>query len=1063
MIERAARCLETGGQATFRGIKKQFRSRRHLHSAFWSHGAGDIDLPAWWIFLLRTPTYNEEACRSRSRGEFRAAVSQSLEDIFLGFLYPVRTLVLIQKIKRSTTAYQLAAQSAKQYKRSYTSIAEKFIARAQAAVGEGNSFSTSDAPVSRTTGDALRNGIIEILDSVDHDGLHDELWKHYQDFLETSQELLPQELLKMLRSLMLSPRSVDNERALALFESIPLRNRRAIHYSYAVSAALALKDIDTALAIHREAISRINGSVGTAAIMGFTIQQELWAVAVETWHPLWEHKLSYYTRPDIWAAIDALPIDTLIGKARSAAEFAIKTSECVEGQGAVAAREFALELARRAFSVRGTAYNIDSHWDLVEKVSMLDDAGTLVRTLALDQLLSVDNSDSKRQALRLYHVLRMDSSFSPDRNILEGIIKHLFSTKSIRGLSMIINDWRGHLTRFPAGYALTAAKIFARGGEVDSVQKILDDFLSEHGKPKHNTLYHCMLLAHSRRADTTGVSNCLKYLQETFGFKPDTKGWNSMIATYARVGDVDGALNFLRDMTDSGQRPDSTTYFLLMSMFGKRGDRDAVEHLYEQSKVDGVPTTTQMIDAIVLANVNDGNLREAERIAEQALHMESSGSRTFMWNTIINAYAIRNEVVKVSEVHRRMHEAGVPYNNMTYAALMTSLTIARLPNGARKIMNTIMPQNNVKRTALHYAIVMGGYLMTREYNKIFQLYKKMLRSNLTPNMSTQNVLLRAAASVDRATEPASESQSENTEFRRARQTFEQTLDNLNPTELATSEPRLFVGPHPLDEAFSSTYFDYLIFLYGKASAFQKVSELYDRYVATRQELGSKDEDIETLPPVRLLSALMVAHLQTDNFSDIDQCWELALEKSRHLVCKQNADISQGNWVLRSRRFVINLPLHQYILSLTKQARTEDIIRTVDSLQYSGYALNSSNWNKYIQALVRSPLTDHRVLAFRLCEHELIPNWSGWASLGSPQYMKEKMYKMHRFMLLRQDQRMPSYLTLVWLARAYLEARSEGKGGTMRALERNGPKTIDAITNMPHLNDREQSEILRQEV
>lgn len=1062
MVERVLRCLELGGHTALRGSKKEFPSRRHLHSAFWSHGAANIDLPAWWIFLLQTPESAHEPSSNKRGVHLRETVSSGLQNIFLDFLYPVQTLALIRRLKRSSNAHQHAARNAKRYSRSYASIAKDFISGAKAARVEGTPAATGSD--TRQAGDLLKKGTEELLDSKDHTGLHDELWQNYQDLLELPQSLSPQSLVKMLRCLVLSGRTIDVERAVALFEGIPVQQRRAIHYSYAVSAALTLKDLNTAITIHQEASSRINGSIGTAAILRYAIQEESWTEAIDTWHRFWEDKLSYYTRPEIWAAVDAFPLVDLISKASSASDFAISISEST-GQiaAATAAREFALELIGRAFSTVGITFNVNEHWKLVVKAKALDQTNDSIQKMALSQLISVDTQEHGHRALHLYRILRRSSSFSPTREILDAVTLKLLAQRSSSGMLMIIDDWRTYFAALPVRFIIRIARVLAQNGQLEAIQKLFDDYVSEYGKPIKNALYHSLLFVYSRRADTEGIIRCFNDLRENYGFEPGVKAWNSVISTFARVGDIDGALNYFQQLRVVGVRPDSATYSLLMSMYGKRGDRDAVDDLYAQTKAEGIPTTIKMIDTIVLANVNDGALEEAERLVEQALQMELDGARTFMWTVLLNAYALRKDVEKVSHLHKRMQEAGVPSDEMTYAALMTSLTIAKIPNAARKIMDTVMPRAKVKRTALHYAIVMGGYLAINQYGKVFQLYKNMLRDNLSPNMSTQNVLLRAAASVDKATSPADEGSERHSELFRAEQTFEQTIANLNPMELAASGPRLYAGPNPLNEAFTSTYFEYLIFLYGTEGAFTKATELYERYISTSLPLQGSDHGIETSPPTRLLSALMVTHIRTGNHSEVDRCWSLALEKAEQLACKSKADTFRPGWVLHSRRFIINLPLHQYITSLTNQNRTEDLIDTIDGLHSAGYALNSANWNTYIQALARSNRMVHRILAFESCELYLISNWPGWAALGDPKYMKPKLRAAQQDMLLKQDQRAPNYLTLVYLARAYLECRSQGKSGLTRTMERSGPRTVDAITNMPRLNDRPQSEILRQEM
>lgn len=1060
MIERVTRCLESGGWTALSRSKKEIRSRRHLHSTFWSHGAGNIHLPAWWIFLLQTPVSREEAQPGQRIGQVGNAVSTGLQDIFLDFLYPVQTLALIRRLRRSTYEHHHATKNVKGYARSYTSIATDFITCRN--LDEIKESATEASSIETNPEIPLRKSIAKILGASDHTGFHEELWQSYQDLLQMSESLSAQELTRMLRCLVLSQRSIDVKRAVALFESIPVPQRRAIHYSHAVSAALILQDLDTAVAMHQEATSRINASVGTAAILRYAVQRELWSEAIKTWHTLWVHKLAYYATPDIWTAVDELPLDELITKAGSAADFARSIPESPGEKDAASARDFALELIRHTFSIHGKSFNVSRHGHLMQKAEKLSTSSANLTTLAMEQLLSTGSQEHGHRALMFYRRLRKTPEFKPTNELLTAVSKRVFAISSVSGTLMILEDWRAISGAVGLYIVRLAASVLARNGQLEALQNLFRSFVSEHGRPRSQFLYHRLLHVYNRRADTRGILQCLDDLRQNYDYEPDIKAWNYVIGTFARVGDVNVALSHYNHLRDLGIQADSTTYFHLMSMYSKRGDREAVLSLYEQCQVDGMPATVEMMDTLVLANINDERLEEAETLIDQALQMNFQTPLTYMWNVLINAYALRKEVEKVSQLHRRMQKAGIPLNGMTYAALMTSLSVAKYPDQANKILSVVMPRNRIKRTALHYAIVMGGYLPTGEYGKVFSLYKAMLESGVSPNMSTQNVLLRAAASVDKST-PAAEDGSPNPEqFLRAQQTFEQTLANLDPSELATSEPRKFVGANPLDEAFSATYFEYLIFLYGKEAAFTKASELYERYIKMYLPLRDGNQDIEASPPMRLLSALMAKHVRARDYNETDRCWKLAMDKSEQLARNSKASTSRQGWVLRSRRFIINLPLHQYIASLDTQGRTAELTETIDDLCNAGYALNSANWNSYIQAMVRSSQPSDRRLAFVLCERHLIPNWPGWSALGNKEFFKPKLRASQRDMLLMQDRKAPTYLTLVWLARAYLEAKSRGMSSIMRSLEKAGPKTMDAITNMPRLNDRPQTEILRQE-
>ena len=1071
MIERVVEWFHTGGRVVVPSSKNHLRSRRDLHSAFWSHGAGNIDLPPWWVLFLQNRDFSQARCSSRRHRTPKAALSSGLREIFLDFLYPVQTLALIERLNRSTNAHIHAAQNVKQRSRSYTSIAASFLKGAKAfGTASGASdrkSSTSSSSQTPQVSDPVRRRINEILDLEDPTSTYDELWQSYQALLQMSRSLSPEELIKMLQRLGTSIRTIDNERAVALFDSIPVQERRAVHYSYPVRAALSLKDLDTAIDIHRgglrEGFGRVGGSIGTAELLRYTVEHQRWELAIDAWYPFWVDRLPYYTRPDIWTGVNSLSLPDLIEKAISAADFAISITESSQLENAVAARDFAVELIRQTFGIKNTNFDIQQHWRLLQKARVLDAFDMKIQNMALQQLMSVDTREHGHRALFLYRSLRKEPTFLPSRVLLDSVKNKMLEIRSSPGMVMVIEDYRTYLQELPARTALELAKGFADLGQLESVQKLFHDVCSTYGKPQ-NAWFQVLLFVHNRRADLKGVVDAFHDLQKDFQFEPTVKAYNYVIGAFSRIGDVDGALTWFNKLLESERRPDSQTYCLLMLMYAKRGDWEAVHDFYQQAKIEGIKTSVRMFDALVLANINGERLHEAEQFVKEASLVDLEGSRTFMWTILLNAYALRKEIEKVSALHKQMRDSGVASDGMTYAALMTSLAIAKFPEAAKQIMDIVMPRANIRSTSLHYAIVMGAYLATNRFPEVFNLYKRMLSRNLKPTMSTQNIVLRAAASVDKlqhlkVNQDLDQDGQNQPELVRAQQVFEQTLSGLDPMELAPSEPRKFVGPNPLNEAFYSTYFEYLIFLYGKDAAYTKVTELYESYISTSSRFT--DRDVEASPPIRLLSSLMVAHLRAGNHEEVERCWYLALEKSKQLACRAKAVTTEPGWVLPSRRLIMNLPLRSYIFSLSQQGRNDDLISTIRSLDSSGFTLNNPNWNHYIQHLAQSPEPQHQLLAFQLCERELISNWPGWDVFGNPQYIKHKIRRMTDSALrLPGRQASPAYLTLVHLAAVYLQAKQGTRLIKLQRLADEAPKTVDAIINMPSMADKHQITLLR---
>ncbi len=1047
MIERAAGCLETGGRCLLRVPRKPFRSRRSLHSTFWSHGAGDIDLPSWWIALLQIPQAGSHVASPKD-------VTDRLQERgFMDFLYPAQTVAYIQRlVSRDVTSLlgHRRQRNGHLCSRAYTSSASDSGSLSGSKLSKGE---VEPVVATVATVNEVQEQFKGLLEDDTSTGNREKLWQAYQSLQDLSMSLSPAELINFFRCLSTSKHKTDIERSLLLFTRIPITQRRAIHYSHAVTAALSQDDLETALGLHREALSRIQGSVGTSAILRYTVQRAQWQPAIETWHGYWLHKQMYFERPDIWTGVDTIPLHELIDKASSAADFGINAAESTGPDAAAASRDFALQLILRSFLICGVKFDPKKNIELFEKAKALKEPGLEIYQAAIFQLLSIDSHDHGRAAISRYREMRTTLAVVPDLKLMGAVLTRLYAIRSPMGMFMMLEDYR----RYHGGPTAWALKLIIHGsaqqGNSEAVVSLFEEFRSRFGIPRSPKLLNSLLYVYFRRGQVDKAVQVFQSLQEDYDFTPDLESWNLVISTFSRVGDYDGALAWFNKLAKNKLNPNSQTYVTMMAMYAKRGDLEAVAGLFQQSRSDKVETTVAMMDNLVLAQINNDQLAEAQRTVEEALQMNLAGSRTRMWNLLINAYAMHRDLEKVSEVHRRMQEADVPFDSLTYAALMQSLVVVKQPNAARKILQVVMPRSKIRASPLHYAIVMGGYLAVQDYFGVFALYNRMLKHNIKPVPSTQNAILRAAAGVDiqKASEEGTEG--EQIDLNRAQELLEQTLADMDPMELAGNEPVKFFGVSRLDEAFSSSYFSYLVFLYGRRNAFGKVSELYDRYTATARKF---QQDLALSPPIQMLSALMVAHFNANEHEEVERCWYLALDKAEKLARRSTAsDLSEPDWVLPSRRFIMNTPLLHYIKSLEAQHRIEDITTTIDDLHTSGYALTSNAWNAYIQALARN---GQELLAYELCEKQLIDGWPGWEAMGGTWSMKNRFRAM-KPSRLQPNRRMPNYPTLVYLAGAYMDAQS-GTSRMLKELREVAPRTVDVIRNMPKVDDDLQANVLR---
>lgn len=1072
MLERAVGCLESGGRLIVRTSTKTTRSRRSLHSAFWTHGAGEIDLPSWWISFVQLPSC-AESTRSEHvrRGPSKDQPTGLLERGVLDFLYPVQTLALIRRFSGivgniSKARHQKQARLPRS--RAFTSDATLLVAeipddlKKTLAPDQTQEIQSETIAEDAHVAELAAQGpgkIDKELALLERQG-YDEAWRLYKNMQRSDAVVPSRELIKLLDLLATSSRKVDAERSIVLIDQIPLEDRRAINYHHAIIAAIRLYKLEKASSLHREASLRIQGSYGTAALLLYTVVNESWQAAVKAWDEYWQHKELYFERPDLWTAVDAIPLPQLIGKAISAGKFALGQLEGSNLDGLPSGfkmRDFAIQLIIRTFHSKGSDFDAEQHRQLFRTLKALKDLDVEDYKLAIYQQLSVNDRAHGRAAISYYRDLRVNPELVPGHNILKAILQQYRQVHSIDGMRLVLSDYRKYHGGPTASVYRDIIYEEAYQGDADAVHELFNERCNRLGIPTIVRDFRPLLMVHSTRAETHEVCKQFHRLSQEFGIEPDVHCWNMVIAAHARAGDVGGALDWFTKLLDSKVQPDSYSFGSMMNMYANRGDLEAVEELLQQSKTVVDKMSTAMVDSLVLAHIRNDGLEEAEKMVESAVNVDLQGSKTHMWNFLLNAYAFRGDIENLARVQKRMREVAIPQDSMTYVAMMQGLVIRRRPHDAKKILTEIMPKKGIRATAAHYAVIMGGYFAIKNYPMIFSLYRRMIERQIRPQLSNQSMMIKAAAEADRYEHQEQGIPEEGFNLSQAEAMLEQTLSSMDATDISAREPKKGVGVQRLDEAFVSTHFDYLIFVYGRQKAFDKVTALFDKYIETAKRFQPENDLSPVSPPTDMLRALMVAHLHQNDHESVQRCWDLALEKGAELARPASAsDLSQPGWVLPSRRFILNLPFLEYMKSLDAQSRVDDLSSAVDALHAAGYALDNNAWNLYIEILARAKLIGR---AFALCEAQLMPGWLGW--LGP--FKWKRTFKQRSVRVFHLAQLSPHYRTMVHLAAAFVDLRIRNahlvRDREMEELESAAPRTVAAVTSMPRRDDELQTTVL----
>ena len=1019
----------------------------------------------------------DKATRSQSIADTaKKCLSAGLLDGgFLDFLYPAKTLSLIHKLairdvkQMSHRAYRSASQAAI---RSFTSEAVEDRVAIDSDMDHAMSLlstiqehrlphTTQEPIIPQEDHTAIENEINSGRGSAGREtdcnlliAEYDQAWQKYHK-VETSGDMSEETLiavLKHIEKLTFNVRAHTSRQILDAFAKVPVEVRSADYYEWALRASLILRDIDTAMQIQFEAQERGLESVRyTKRLMRFIVRHE----NIEAGAKLlasWE-KQHFRADFNIFEDLNSIDPKILMNKAIRIGKEALSGIPLKGSDFDYSARNFAIKLILRSLDMSGPIERIKRYAATFEVLLPLIRLLPELSTLAIDRLLSSKAHVYDFQAVMIYEDVRGRTDVVQPKMLMQRLISHLSSVHDDRHLRIVFEDYRKHYgLPTPELFALTIRQM-SRQGDATAFHSLLQEYRDNFGNPTDPSMYQQLLHVHSRRLEVKEVIRNFESLQEVFDFVPNVDCWNTVIAAHARISDIDGALKWYNKLLESEVKPDANTISTLISMHASGGDVDAVEILIQDCEQRGLQLSTSMIDGLVLANIRNGDLEEAEKIVGDALNMDLTGSRTHMWNYILNSAALQRDLSKLNYLHQCMEEADIPSDAITYGSLMQGLCVQGLPQSAERILYRVMPQNGIRPTAFHYAVVMGGLLNVGRHQKIFQTYQKMLRNKVKPNFSAQNLLLKAATHLDIEDHNAQGlGNAESTHYRRAEELLAQAIESVDTSDVALPEPIKGIGFQRLDQALTSSLFEYLIYLSAQSGAVDKIPALYAQYLETSKRLRP-DAPVDL--PIKMLTALMVSHRKLNQHDEVEKCWYLALQSAEPLARRAGASLADPGWVLPARRLLLNLPLMHYMKSLMYQDRTEDIPDVVAELQSAGYALTNKAWNLYVQALA---MGGHARLAFQAAEKELMGNWEGWLSSRDTRKSSTRDRVPARLRNhLKPTHEYPNYRTLTQLTKAYMDMRNKyafaGQKSPLQKLHAEAPKAVKAVVDMPRSRQR----------
>ncbi|GLI77469.1 hypothetical protein PoHVEF18_005759 [Penicillium ochrochloron] len=1017
MLERAAGCLESAGRRFLRDPNSTIRSRRSLSRHFWKHNAAGGDIASCFVALVLPPGQQSSTSAFLSPAESKAVKDGGSP--FLDFLYPQRT----QEFAASRLSRQSKRLALRRRKRTVVGFSRPYTSNAssptkQILVEDAHANEPSQQTVGMEANRSSKGYLINLLEKQQAE--FDRAWVLY---IAAGR---PSDCRSALCAyLSRSKDPLDRDRTWEAFQGIPEETLSEDDFLRAAESQLGSRDPSKLISICEQALERGYGS--KCCTLSFTRfwKARNWRRALEIWRLVSQYT-EQVSEPPNRILFSELEHGRLAWDAVAFGKFVMRE----QSHDSRSLADFLLgHIFRYSYMLRSASTGV-----LVELFRIYHDLGFLKPEHYLHTITTFQASDARSIFVRtivFYRIMRRHMPETrPPQSFFTAQLRALASFGITSGVRFFLDEMRQFYGKPHLQLYKDAMQSFAHAGDVEKVYFFFDKLVEDHGPPRSRKLVTPLLDVHARTGNVQETTKQFERISEEFHLQPNTVCWNILLKAYANEENMAGALSIFSKMQQAGVSPSPHTFGTLMALFAKRGDIDNTRHLLKEAEHHDVEITMPMLDMVVQAYCANGLLPQAEQFAVACQEFKVQGSALGMWNTLLFQYAFRVDFVAMNRIWQHIKSAGIRPDAISYASHMLVQALVGKTDRARKTLRDLHKKRVIQATDLHYAIILYGYVRSRNRTMVQVIFNEIEERFGQPGARSSLLELRSQIEHDLETQQNSSKPGADLRLKNAEQTL---LKSLTSIDRLTKSIRLSSSKAHPSGAFQDSYYTYRIKNFGLNGAIDEARQLFQEYIDTKKNIGSRETGSESAP-VRLVAAMMLAHLRAEQYLEVEECWQLALTNTVKIASRVDLDelmraessvmtdiaatepLSEGDQALSplgldgqeeladspdngvfhshrrseiipSQRFALSRPLSIYMRALAYQNKTDQIIEVVAKFEDAGFRLSTFNWSTYVQMLAASDKFSDVEEAFRAFEHTFMPNFPDWKRLQAGQGLK----------------------------------------------------------------------------
>ena len=1077
MLERTAASLETCSlQRVLPVARTSLKSQRQLHTAFWQHGASDLELLDAYQALLRdttaapTPTQtlsNPQTTRQENRIEPMKASM-----FLLDFLYPSGTAALLRKILPiRLPSLEPAHNTRRNATRLYSSAPNNSSGAAQNPHEEpleDDSFMNADLfeqywneqesgvtqdrrpqKVSKKSGPRT---LRKLLEPSEFGPMHEQIWTEYNKLQPKEQEEFKGEVMANFAQ---SGRSVDAWRIRELFATVPAKRWTESIIKAAIKAELVLDDVANAKALFSDALKRKGLHQGLDDIMAHAFTTSSWQLALDIWKsftsfkdsenltvefqalatvPGFQDKLAEFVEfvaPKVPATKAKKPSKNKSAKIKTPAEPEPTPNPTLAADTPIA--DFVRVLATKSLRL----------FSPTDAVVLLRHAAD---PLAYEAFIKLAVEQGKtRTAAEAYKKYRQLPKAEVRIWVLRAMLDIFYPTDAA-GMELVLKDWYNRYDALEKRVYQKFLAFYAGRGDTKSVTRLANEYRKHLPAEavRDMSLISSLMHVHARNGNPGAARKVLENcLEQTSMGKPKTVHWNILLNAYAKASDYSGCLETFERLDEVG-KPDSYSYGTVMGMAAVRGDLSFALVLFNAAKADGIKPDVGMVDSLIEAYCQNDRFREAEVIVKQTVKKGTlPGKYTVLFNTLLNHHARKRDLKGLYNLVEYMHENKIPSDNETYSHLLYGLMYCRQSHHALNLLRASEKDNLFKPAPEHYVLLMASFIHSREPHMALKL-NEILSKRQEPEMAERTT--RVIDALGRWQQlPGHQRWQKDQKYyiTKAINLFKQTLQKTGKGH--------HEAPRPVVNQFA-----HILFILTQIRDFGTLEEIMELY--TTQFPSAKEP---TNMPIRLLNNMMLADYHERKFDRVREIWnhilrkttlqafgEVAEEPPRETGAGEDAE-TPAQHLVGPYKWILCDPIKTMQRVFHDGNDADGLMEFVRDVRSRGFELDSKNWNYYVQSLAR--MNRFRE-AFGECEARLMPNWTGWYRVRARSAVKNQLpLELRRLGSFPQRPRPISH-TLIIMAKKYMDLENlanwqKEAANQLEWVNAECPLTIKAVKTM----------------